>query len=130
MKPKSSSLKGLINQNINQRIKQTLNNKQMNKELHFVFDNQKLDQMQAELTKLTEAVTQISEALKSLKEGQIKSEYMTEKEVAELLRKGVKYIRGLRNDNRLPYYRFEGRNGSVLYKRAEVQSYIQKVLKR
>jgi excisionase family DNA binding protein len=102
----------------------------MNKELHFVFDNQKLDQMQAELTKLTEAVTQISEALKSLKEGQIKSEYMTEKEVAELLRKGVKYIRGLRNDNRLPYYRFEGRNGSVLYKRAEVQSYIQKVLKR
>ncbi len=102
----------------------------MNKELHFVFDNQKLDQMQAELTKLTEAVTQISEALKSLKEGQIKSEYMTEKEVAELLRKGVKYIRGLRNDNRLPYYRLEGRNGSVLYKRAEVQYYIQKVLKR
>jgi excisionase family DNA binding protein len=65
-----------------------------------------------------------------LEKAAAKSEYMTEKEVAELLRKGVKYIRGLRNDNRLPYYRFEGKNGSVLYKRAEVQYYIQKVLKR
>jgi excisionase family DNA binding protein len=86
--------------------------------------------MQKELTQLTKAVAQINELLISLKEGQTKSEYMTEKEVAELLRKGVKYIRGLRNENRLPYYRFEGRNGSVLYKRAEVQSYIQKVLKQ
>jgi excisionase family DNA binding protein len=102
----------------------------MNKEIHFVFDNQKSDQMQKELTQLTKAVAQINELLISLKEGQTKSEYMTEKEVAELLRKGVKYIRGLRNENRLPYYRFEGRNGSVLYKRAEVQSYIQKVLKQ
>jgi hypothetical protein len=55
---------------------------------------------------------------------------MTEKEVADLLRKGPKFVRGLRNDNTLPYYRFNGRNGSVLYKRAEVQSYIQKVLKQ
>jgi excisionase family DNA binding protein len=102
----------------------------MNKEIHFVFDNQKSDIMQKELTQLTKAVAQINELLISLKEGQTKSEYMTEKEVAELLRKGVKYIRGLRNENRLPYYRFEGRNGSVLYKRAEVQSYIQKVLKQ
>jgi excisionase family DNA binding protein len=101
----------------------------MNKEVHFVFDNQKLDQMQTKLNELADAVAQINEVLKGLKEGQTKSEYMTEKEVAELLRKGVKYIRGLRNDNKLPYYRFEGRNGSVLYKRAEVQSYIQKVLK-
>jgi len=102
----------------------------MNREVHFVFDNQKLDQMQAELTKLTEAVTQISEALKSIKEGQTKSEYMTEKEVAVLLRKAPKYIKGLRTKKGLPHYRFDGTNGSVLYKRAEVQSYIQKVLKR
>jgi hypothetical protein len=101
----------------------------MNKEVHFVFDNQKLDQMQTKLNELADAVAQINEVLISLKGGQTKSEYMTEREVAELLRKGVKYIRGLRND-RLPYYRFEGRNASVLYKRAEVQSYIQKVLKR
>lgn len=102
----------------------------MNKEVHFVFDIQKLDQMQAKLNELADAVAQINELLIGLKEGQTKSELMTEKEVADLLRRGPKFIRGLRNDNRLPYYRFKGRNGSVLYKRAEVQTYIQKVLKQ
>ena len=102
----------------------------MNKEVHFVFDSQKLDQMQAKLNELADAVAQTNELLIGLKEGQTKSEYMTEKEVADLLRKGPKFVRGLRNDNRLPYYRFNGKNGSVLYKRAEVQSYIQKVLKQ
>jgi hypothetical protein len=102
----------------------------MNREVHFIFDNQKLDQMQAELTKLTEAVTQISEALKSLKEGQIKSEYMTEKEVAVLLRKAPKYIKGLRTKKGLPHYRFDGTNGSVLYKRAEVEDFLESKFKR
>jgi len=102
----------------------------MNKEVHFVFDIQKLDQMQAKLNELAEAVAQINELLIGLKEGQTKSELMTEKEVADLLRKGTKFVRGLRNDITLPYYRFKGRNGSVLYKRAEVQTYIQKVLKQ
>jgi hypothetical protein len=102
----------------------------MNREVHFVFDNQKLDQMQAELTKLTEALTQISEALKSLKEGQTKSEYMTEKEVAALLRKGKKYISGLRKNGQLACYKFEGPKGSNLYKRAEVEGYLEKKLKQ
>ena len=102
----------------------------MNKEVHFVFDIQKLDQMQAKLNELADAVAQTNELLIGLKEGQTKSELMTEKEVAELLRKGVKYIKRLRNDNRLPFYRFNGKNGSVLYKRTEVQAYIQKVLKQ
>jgi len=82
------------------------------------------------LPQLTKAVAQINELLIGLKEGQTKSEYMTEKEVANLLRKGPKFVKGLRDDNTLPYYRFNGRNGSVLYKRTEVQSYIQKVLKQ
>lgn len=102
----------------------------MNKEVHFVFDNQKLDQMQEKLKELADAVAQTNELLIGLKEGQTKSEFMTEKEVATLLRKSPKFVKGLRNDNRLPFYRFNGRNGSVLYKRAEVQTYIQKVLKQ
>ena len=102
----------------------------MNKEVHFVFDIQKLDQMQANLNELADAVAQINELLIGLKEGQTKSEFMTEKEVATLLRKSPKFVKGLRNDNRLPFYRFNGRNGSVLYKRAEVQTYIQKALKQ
>lgn len=77
--------------------------------------------MQAKLNELADAVAQTNELLIGLKEGQTKSEFMTEKEVADLLRRGPKFIRGLRNDNRLPFYRFNGRNGSVLYKRAEVQ---------
>lgn len=102
------------------------NNKLIMEQEYILVDKVKLNEIMGVLTDLKEGLHQIKFELESLKNMTNQSEYITESELARELGTTKRYVANMRLRGELPFIRFGGENGKVVYTRSDVARFMNR----
>lgn len=102
------------------------NNKLIMEQEYILVDKVKLNEIMGVLADLKEGLHQIKFELESLKNMTNQSEYITESELARELGTTKRYVANMRLRGELPFIRFGGENGKVVYTRSDVARFMNR----
>ena len=102
------------------------NNKLIMEQEYILVDKVKLNEIMGVLADLKEGLHQIKFELESLKNMTNQSEYITESELARELGTTKRYVANMRLRGELPFIRFGGENGKVVYTRCDVARFMNR----
>lgn len=102
------------------------NNKLSMEQEYILVDKVKLNEIMGVLADLKEGLHQIKFELESLKNMTNQSEYITESELARELGTTKRYVANIRLRGELPFIRFGGENGKVVYTRSDVARFMNR----
>jgi hypothetical protein len=102
------------------------NNKLNMEQEYILVDKVKLNEIMGVLADLKEGLHQIKFELESLKNMTNQSEYITESELARELGTTKRYVANMRLRGELPFIRFGGENGKVVYTRSDVARFMNR----
>ena len=102
------------------------NNKLIMEQEYILVDKVKLNEIMGVLADLKEGLHQIKFELESLKNMTNQSEYITESELARELGTTKRYVANIRLRGELPFIRFGGENGKVVYTRSDVARFMNR----
>jgi hypothetical protein len=102
------------------------NNKLNMEQEYILVDKVMLNEIMGMLAHLKEGMHHLKFELESLKNMTHQSEYITESELARELGTTKRYVANIRLRGELPFIRFGGENGKVVYTRSDVSKFMNK----
>jgi hypothetical protein len=90
-----------------------------------IVDKKRLDGLFDLLVDMQTSLKKLNRDVEELKNSQERSEFVTEAEFADLIKRPIRFVQKLRIGNELPFYRFgKGCQGKVVFRREDVEKYL------
>jgi hypothetical protein len=90
-----------------------------------IVDKRRLERLLELLVDMQASLNKLGYDVEELKNSQERSEFLTEAEFAELIKRPIRFVQKLRIGNELPFYRFgKGCQGKVVFRREDVEKYL------